>query len=152
MLDVTSNMDVSFPLFCRTSLSELQEKWMIRGECGIKIPAWPARVARALLSLDMLTKSTEFKYKRWCTEDPHLSRFCASRLLFIRIRIIINPCASRCRSFAHSPLIFPRRARKNTQEVACALSCNSATVLPREGFVRESNVYETSCTRRATEE
>lgn len=61
MLDVITNMGVYFPLFCRTSLSELHEKERIRGEFGIKIPASPLRILRALLSLDILTKSTEFK-------------------------------------------------------------------------------------------
>lgn len=145
-------MGVSFSLFCRTSLSELHQNWRILGEFGIKIHARPVRIVRALLSLDLLTKSTEFKQKRWCTEDPHYSRFCASRLLFICIRIIINPCASRCRSIALSRLFFSRRARRNTQEVACVRTCNSAAMLSREGFVRSPNVYETSCTRRVIEQ
>jgi len=153
MLDVIANMGVSFPLFCLTSLNEIHEKWRIRGEFGIKIPAWPVRNVRALLSLD-ITRINEIdriqiKTKMYrCTD---LSRYCASRLLFIRVIIIINPCASRCRSVAHSRLLFPRRARRNTQEVACARSCNSVATLSREGSARSSNVCETSCSRRVIE-
>jgi hypothetical protein len=59
MLGVITNIGVSFPLFCSTSLGELHEKWWIRGKLGIKIYAWPVRHLRALSSLDTHTQNKQ---------------------------------------------------------------------------------------------
>jgi hypothetical protein len=154
LFHVITNTCVSFPLFCRTSPYERNEEWGIRGSFGIEIHAWPRSHLRALNVSRSINKIDRTQIKTVKYGRP--SSFASLRVTasLIRVRIIVNLLASRCRCVAHSRLLFRRLARSNTriQEAACARSCNSVAILSREGSVTWSNVYEKSCNRRVIEQ
>jgi hypothetical protein len=165
MLDVITKMGVSFPLFCRTSLGELYEKWRIRGEFRIKIPAWPVRIVRALLSLKLNSVALVRERTRRINKIGRIQIKTAmyrrpSYFAILRVTTIVyshkNYYKSLCitvsvrRSYTVAPPLGARGEIHKKSHVPASVTQQLCFVTGR--FFRSSNVYETSCIRRIIEQ